>query len=186
MVEDAYRMALGQLAFISDFSKDLLERLGKNPALANKLEPWVQSKITIIEDYLASVHSYMVYPSDEKGFEVEDETGLKEGMRVMNVNADCKHYGSEGIVKQILNLPDDMGKIVAYEVINDGPTYKKGDILKKTIDQLQALEAIANAPREGMKTRWSLRYKKSIDCKDPKGFSQKQYCDRQKRGGEYK
>ena len=74
MVEDAYRMALGQLAFISDFSKDLLERLGKNPALANKLEPWVQSKITIIEDYLASVHSYMVYPSDEKGFEVEDET----------------------------------------------------------------------------------------------------------------
>jgi hypothetical protein len=167
--EESYSMALGQLAFVSDYSKDLLERLRKNPALADKLEPWVQSKITIIEDYLASIHSYMVYPSDEKGFEVEDETGLKEGMRVMNVNADCKHYG-----------------IVAYEVINDGPTYKKGDILKKTIDQLQALEAIANAPREGMKTRWSLRYKKSIDCSDPKGFSQKQYCDRQKRGGEYK
>jgi hypothetical protein len=169
--EESYSMALGQLAFVSDYSKDLLERLRKNPALADKLEPWVQSKITIIEDYLASIHSYMVYPSDEKGFEVEDETGLKEGMRVM---------------KQILNLPDNMGKIVAYEVINDGPTYKKGDILKKTIDQLQALEAIANAPREGMKTRWSLRYKKSIDCSDPKGFSQKQYCDRQKRGGEYK
>jgi hypothetical protein len=184
--EESYSMALGQLAFVSDYSKDLLERLRKNPALADKLEPWVQSKITIIEDYLASIHSYMVYPSDEKGFEVEDETGLKEGMRVMNVNADCKHYGSEGIIKQILNLPDNMGKIVAYEVINDGPTYKKGDILKKTIDQLQALEAIANAPREGMKTRWSLRYKKSIDCSDPKGFSQKQYCDRQKRGGEYK
>ena len=79
----------------------------------------------------------------------------------MNVNADCKHYGSEGIVKQILNLSDDMGKIVAYEVINDGLTYKKGDILKKTIDQLQALEAIANVPREGMKNKMEFKIQKN-------------------------
>ena len=26
------------------------------------------------------------------------------------------------------------------------------------------------------KRRWSLKYKKSINCKKPKGFSQKQYC----------
>jgi hypothetical protein len=24
--------------------------------------------------------------------------------------------------------------------------------------------------------KWSIKYKKSIDCKRPKGFSQKQYC----------
>lgn len=24
--------------------------------------------------------------------------------------------------------------------------------------------------------KWSLRYKKSINCNKPKGFSQKQYC----------
>ncbi len=30
---------------------------------------------------------------------------------------------------------------------------------------------------------WSLKYKRSINCKRPKGFSQKQYCDRQARGG---
>lgn len=186
MIQEGYEMALGQLAFISDYSKDLLEKLRKNSALANKLEPWVQSKITIIEDYLASVHSYMIYPSDQKGFEIEEETGLIQGTRIINVNAECKHYGSEGIVKQILNLSDDMGKIVAYEVINDGPNYKKGDILKKTIDQLQILDASSNDPREGMKTRWSIRYKKSIDCDDPKGFSQKQYCKRQDKGGNYK
>ena len=34
--------------------------------------------------------------------------------------------------------------------------------------------------------KWSLKRKKSIDCSNPKGFSQKQYCDRQKRGGKYK
>lgn len=26
------------------------------------------------------------------------------------------------------------------------------------------------------KVRWSMKYKKSIDCNRPKGFSQKQYC----------
>jgi len=42
-----------------------------------------------------------------------------------------------------------------------------------------------NAPREGEK-RWSLKYKKSINCKNPKGFSQKQHCKRKSRGGKYK
>jgi len=42
-----------------------------------------------------------------------------------------------------------------------------------------------NSPREGKK-RWSVKYKKDIDCSNPKGFSQKQYCKRKKRGGDYK
>lgn len=43
-----------------------------------------------------------------------------------------------------------------------------------------------NKPRKKMKRRWSVKYKKSIDCNNPKGFSQKQYCKRKKRGGNYK
>jgi hypothetical protein len=43
-----------------------------------------------------------------------------------------------------------------------------------------------NEPRNGMKSRWSIKYKKSINCSSPKGFSQKNYCKRKKRGGEYK
>jgi hypothetical protein len=27
-----------------------------------------------------------------------------------------------------------------------------------------------------IRRRWSTKYKRSIDCKKPKGFSQKQYC----------
>lgn len=27
-----------------------------------------------------------------------------------------------------------------------------------------------------MERRWSTKYKKSINCRRPKGFSQKQYC----------
>ncbi len=38
-----------------------------------------------------------------------------------------------------------------------------------------------------MKTRrkWSLKYKRSINCNRPKGFSQKQYC-RKKTNKKYK
>jgi hypothetical protein len=44
-----------------------------------------------------------------------------------------------------------------------------------------------NKPRTGKKKkRWSVKYKKSINCSNPKGFSQKAYCKRKKRGGGYK
>jgi hypothetical protein len=42
-----------------------------------------------------------------------------------------------------------------------------------------------NEPRKNMKSRWSIKYKKSINCSHAKGFSQKNYCKRQKRGGNY-
>lgn len=44
-----------------------------------------------------------------------------------------------------------------------------------------------NKPRAGeKKKRWSVKYKKSINCNNPKGFSQINYCKRKKRGGKYK
>lgn len=46
-------------------------------------------------------------------------------------------------------------------------------------------EAGYNSPRVGKK-RWSVKQKRSIDCNNPKGFSQKQYCKRKRGGGGYK
>lgn len=43
-----------------------------------------------------------------------------------------------------------------------------------------------NEPRAGGKKRWSVKYKKSIDCSHPSGFSQRQFCKRKRRGGGYK
>jgi hypothetical protein len=134
--EDASEMAIAQLAYISDYSKDLLDKLNANPKMSEAIEPWVQSKITLMEDYLFAVYNYLVYSQKEK----EDKNIIETGMRILNTNASCKHYNSEGIIKEIKDLPDDMGKIVAYEVINDGANFKKGDILTKTIDQIKILE----------------------------------------------
>jgi len=134
--EDVSEMAIAQLAYISDYSKDLLDKLNANPKMAEAIEPWVQSKITLMEDYLFAVYNYLIYFQKAE----EDKNVIEAGMRILNINASCKHYNSEGIIKEIKDLPDDMGKIIAYEVINDGANFKKGDILIKTIDQIKILE----------------------------------------------
>jgi len=134
--EEVAEMAMAQLAYISDYSKDLLEKLRANPKMSEEIEPWVQSKITLMEDYLFAIYNYLVYSQKAE----EDKNPIEAGMRILNINASCKHYNSEGIIKEIKDLPDDMGKIVAYEVINDGTNFKKGDILTKTIDQIKILE----------------------------------------------
>ena len=138
--EEAAEMAMAQLAYIADNSKDLLEKLRANPSMAEEIEPWVQSKITLMEDYLFAVYNYLVYSQKEDEKEMEVENEMETGMRVLNINASCKHYNSEGFIKEIKDLPDDMGKVVAYEVINDGANFKKGDILTKTINQIKILE----------------------------------------------
>ena len=60
----------------------------------------------------------------------------KVGDRVKNNNPSCKHYQSVGTVKDIKSLKGDKGKIIVYQVDNDGSTYSKGQTLVKTMDQL--------------------------------------------------
>ena len=56
--------------------------------------------------------------------------------KVKNTNPKCLHYASEGVVLDIKSLPNGMGKVVTYAVLNNGPTFKNGDLLTKTMDQL--------------------------------------------------
>ena len=58
------------------------------------------------------------------------------GDEVKNTNPGCKHYGSEGIVVKVVELPGDMGKGVEYECTNSGDNWASGDVLVKTMDQL--------------------------------------------------
>ena len=60
----------------------------------------------------------------------------KVGDYVTNTNKRCKHFRSSGHVMSVASLPSDMGKTVEYQCINSGATWKIGDILVKTMDQL--------------------------------------------------
>jgi len=56
---------------------------------------------------------------------------------IVNTNPRCMHYGSKGNVIKILDLPKNMGKTISYKVTNKGDTFDIGDILIKTLDQLE-------------------------------------------------
>ncbi len=53
---------------------------------------------------------------------------------INNKNPGCVHYGSKGIVIQIPKQG-----LIRYTVTNTGDTYKPGDILTKTADQLEKI-----------------------------------------------
>lgn len=65
---------------------------------------------------------------------------LKAGDKVKNINTSCMHYGSEGVVDIVEPLPDNMGYIVSYTTTNEGPTWKPGEVIRKTEDQLALLD----------------------------------------------
>ena len=67
---------------------------------------------------------------------------------VKNVNPTCKHHGSIGIVKKLMTLPNEMGTVAIYTVMNSGATYRPGDSLTKTIDQLEPITAIDSSEEE--------------------------------------
>jgi len=62
------------------------------------------------------------------------------GEKIININPGCTHYGSEGVIKDIDSLKDDVGSTITYMVTNNGDTFQKGDTLTKTMDQLAPLD----------------------------------------------
>ena len=138
--EDFYGMIVGSINSIYQHSKNVVEKLNDPMVKENLTEPFLQQMAILAEDYMITIHNYVMFNKENEESEDMEEneasTMFKIGDKVKNVNAKCKHYGSEGIVKEIRDLPDDMGYAVVYECTNDGSTWKKGDMLGKTEIQL--------------------------------------------------
>ena len=71
-------------------------------------------------------------------------------------------------------------------LLNLGDYMLNVDAVVELAEEFVKLAEAYNKPRKGMKRRWSVKFKKKINCSNPKGFSQKQYCKRKRRGGDYK
>jgi len=88
--------------------------------------------------YVGNLDDDLLTPTETNYFELDrvNLASLKTGDMVKNVNESCKHYGSEGYVDDVSELPDFMGQVVRYTASNSGPTWSKGDKLVKTPNQL--------------------------------------------------
>ena len=62
---------------------------------------------------------------------------------IKNINPKCKHFGSIGVVKGIEDI-EGVGTVAIYTVMNTGDTYRPGDSLTKTIDQLEPISAVGD------------------------------------------
>jgi hypothetical protein len=137
--QEAAEMAVTIFSSGAEKMSQMIEAIKSDATIASRCsDPWALSDIALLENYINSIHGYLMYPKE--GFASITKNGLERdfeiGSKVKNINPSCKHYGSEGVVEEVKDLPDEMGQVVKYKVTNDGDTYKKGDTLTKTIDQL--------------------------------------------------
>ena len=143
--EDFYGMIVGSINSIYQHSKNVIEKLDDPMVKENLTEPFLQQMAILAEDYMITIHNYVMFNKEEEETEetemeeVKSSTMFKVGDKVKNINAQCKHYGSEGMVKEIRELPENMGYAIVYECTNDGPNWKKGDFLGKTEIQLKRI-----------------------------------------------
>ena len=132
--EDFYGMIVGSINSIYQHAKNVMDKVNDPMVKENLTEPFLQQMAILAEDYMITIHNYVMFNKENE--ESSASMMFKVGDKVKNVNAECKHYGSEGIVKEIRDLPQDMGYAVVYECTNDGSSWKKGDMLGKTEIQL--------------------------------------------------
>ena len=141
---DFLGMSIGSLRSIQAHVTAILNNIEDSNVKENLTESWLQGKIAITEDYMLMIHNYVMFNKEDEysnandnGEMQDEEDDYENGAMVKNVNPSCDHYGSEGIVQSVEELPNKMGKVVKYKVTNDGATYKVGDVLTKTKDQLR-------------------------------------------------
>jgi hypothetical protein len=80
--QDFYDMSIGSLRAIMKHSQDILEAL-ENPSVKENLtESWLQGKIAITEDYMRTIHDFVMYVSDSDDIsEGSSKPGLWENIR---------------------------------------------------------------------------------------------------------
>ena len=141
--EDFYGMIVGSITSIQQHAKNILDKLEDPMVKENLTEPFLQQMAILAEDYMITIHNYVMFNKEneepEEMEESEASAMFKVGDKVRNINANCKHYGSEGMVKEIRELPEDMGYAIVYECTNEGMNWKKGDLLGKTEIQLKKI-----------------------------------------------
>lgn len=117
---------------------------------------------------------------------------MKDVISKLNVNSDfslLRYISSHGadLIETILKHSENPQMIRnVYKILSDNFQKYVSQYAYST-DLTKEAKKGYNAPRTGKKKkRWSVKYKKGINCNNPKGFSQKNYCKRKRRGGNYK
>ena len=80
--EDFFNMSVGSLKAIMMHSKAILENLENPQVKENLTESWLQGKIAITEDYMRTIHYFIMYVAESADtISAADKPGLWENIR---------------------------------------------------------------------------------------------------------
>lgn len=165
-----FSMARGELKT----AKSAINRLMRHLSGEGDLEAWVQSKITKAAEYLDTVADHMDGGEDDtKRFSSKEvKEGFKGHKSVEEIAK--KHEVSPSVIQKQL----EMGMKVEHEHTTDND--QAMDIALQHLDEVPNYYSKLKKV-EKVKEDWSEKYKKSIDCSHPKGFSQRAHCQGRKK-----
>ena len=80
--KDFYEMSLGSLRAIAQHASNILNSLDNQMVKENLTESWLQGKIAITEDYMRTIHDFIMYVSEAAdNISAADKPGLWENIR---------------------------------------------------------------------------------------------------------
>jgi hypothetical protein len=80
--KDFYEMSLGSLRAIATHANEILNSLDMPHVKENLTESWLQGKIAITEDYMRTIHDFIMYVSEAAdNVSAADKPGLWENIR---------------------------------------------------------------------------------------------------------
>ena len=161
-------MARGELKTAQDAVKRLMGKLKGE----GDLEAWVQSKITKAAEYLDTVADHLSHGEDDTVRTKEVKEGFKGHKSVEEIAK--KHKVSPSLIQKQL----EMGMKVEHEHTTDND--EAMDIALQHLDEIPNYYSKLKK-MEKVKEDWSEKYKRSIDCDNPKGFSQRAHCQGRKK-----
>ena len=79
---DFYTMSVGSLKAIANHAQNILNSLENPNVKENLTESWLQGKIAITEDYMRTIHDFIMYVSEASDtISAADRPGLWENIR---------------------------------------------------------------------------------------------------------
>jgi hypothetical protein len=80
--KDFYDMSVGSLRAIATHANNILNALDQPNVKENLTESWLQGKIAITEDYMRTIHDFIMYVSEAAdNISASDRPGLWENIR---------------------------------------------------------------------------------------------------------
>ena len=120
---------------------------------------------------------YDTYSAGNHGRGVAEEDDVQQELGM----AGSELYGIAKHAKELLALIKQHGQQQGLEAWQQSKITKAADYLNAV---LQSLDYDTHSDEQGVAEEWSQKYKSSINCSHPKGFSQKAHCAGKKKHNE--